>query len=74
MNIVYKVQNFVGFQVTILLEDYSKVDSFKRSSEIKNNTQFEVAFLPSYAQNERNLSEFNLANMVRGAGFEPTNR
>jgi hypothetical protein len=49
-----------------------KVDSFKRSSEIKSCPQFEVDFLPSYAQNERNLSEFYVPKIVRGVGFEPT--
>lgn len=49
----------------------SKVDSFKRSSEIKSCPQFEVVFPLFYAQNERKLSEFNVAKMVRGMGFEP---
>jgi len=49
-----------------------KVDSFKRSSKIKRRLLFEVDFLLFYAQKERKLSEFNLANMVRGVGFEPT--
>jgi len=38
---------------------------------MENNSQIEVDFLPSYAQNERNLSEFNLPNMVRGMGSPP---
>jgi hypothetical protein len=33
------------------------VDSFKRSSKIKNPTQFEVDFLLFYAVKERHLSE-----------------
>jgi len=41
-------------------------DSFKHSSKIKSYSLFEVDFLLFYAQNELNLSEFNLANMVWG--------
>jgi len=32
----------------------------------------EVDSVAFYAQKERNLSEFNLAKMARGVGFEPT--
>jgi len=39
----------------------------------QNMLHFEEDFLLSYAQNERNSSEFNLSEMVRGVGFEPTN-
>jgi hypothetical protein len=39
---------------------------------MENNPLIEVDFIPSYAQNERNLSEFNLANMVQGVRFELT--
>jgi hypothetical protein len=48
-----------------------KVDSLKRPSEIKRHPLFEVDFPPFYAQNERNLSEFNLAKMVRGWDLNP---
>jgi hypothetical protein len=57
---------------TIFNVAFLKVDSFKRSSKIKSRPQFQVDFLPFYAQNERKLSEFNVLNMVRGTGFEPT--
>jgi hypothetical protein len=49
-----------------------EVDSFKRSSKIKNHSLFEVDFLLFYAQNEQNLSESDIAKMVRGVGLEPT--
>jgi len=51
---------------------FQKVDSFKRSSEIKRCPQFEVVFLLSCAQNKRKMSESDAAKMVRGVGFEPT--
>jgi hypothetical protein len=47
-----------------------RVDSFKRSSEIKSCPQFEVDFLLFYAQNERDLSEFNPVKMVAGGRFK----
>jgi replication initiation and membrane attachment protein DnaB len=50
---------------------FSKIDSFKRLSKIKSHIQFEVDFLPTYAQKERNLSEFNLLKMVRGRDLNP---
>ena len=49
------------------------VDSFKPSSKMKSHLRLEVDFLPFYAQNERNLSEIDLSEMVRGVRFEPTN-
>ena len=49
-----------------------EVDSFKSSSEMKSHALSEVDFLLFYAQNERNLGEFDIPDMVRGVGFEPT--
>ena len=46
--------------------DAFKVDSFKRKSEIKRHLLFEVDFMSLYAQKERNLSESDVASMVRG--------
>jgi hypothetical protein len=52
------------------LEFHFIVDSFKRSSKMKSHLLFEVKFVLFYAQKERNLSEFNLAKMVRGIRFK----
>ena len=38
---------------------------FKSSSKIKSYLLFEVGFLPLYARKERNLSEFNVSELVR---------
>ena len=73
-----KYNRFVGspgeirtLGTTIFNVAFLKVDSFRRSSKIKRCSQFEVDFLLFYAQNERKLSEFNPAKVVRGMGFEP---
>jgi hypothetical protein len=47
------------FRMPLFHFGFLKVDSFKRSSEIKNHLRFEVDFLLFYAQNGRNLSETN---------------
>jgi len=46
------------------------VDTFKRSSKIKRCLQFEVDFLKFCGQKERKLSEFAVANLVRGIIFK----